>query len=62
MLHCKKCKGRVFVDRIYSQDIRVELFCIMCGKRWMINRSLNRFGSWVAKQEAIAKHAYGISI
>jgi hypothetical protein len=61
MLKCKKCKGRVFVDRVYSQNLRVELFCIMCGKRWMVKKD-NRFGAWVAKKEEQVQHAYGISI
>ena len=61
MLKCKKCSGRVFVDRVYSQNLRVEFFCIMCGKRWMVKKDLNRFATWVAKQEAIVQHAYGIS-
>ncbi len=62
MLKCKKCTGRVFVDRVYSQNLRVEFFCIMCGKRWMVSKDLNRFAQWVAKQEATVQHAYGISI
>ena len=58
---CKKCNGRVFVDRAYSQNLRIELFCIMCGKRWIVNKELNRLGAWVEKQEATVRHAYGIS-
>ena len=61
MMKCKRCNGRVFVDRVYSQNLRVELFCIMCGKRWMIKKDTNRFALWVAKQEAKVQHAYGIS-
>ena len=61
MLNCKKCAGRVFVDRVYSQDLRVELFCILCGKRWMI-RIENRFAKWVAKKETTLRQGYGISI
>jgi len=61
MLKCKKCTGRVFVDRVYSQNLRVELFCIMCGKRWMVKRD-NRFALWVAKKEETLQHGYGISI
>ena len=60
MMKCKRCKGRVFVDRVYSQNLRVEFFCIMCGKRWMIRRD-NRFASWVARQEEKVQHGYGIS-
>jgi predicted deacetylase len=55
MLNCKKCTGRVFVDRVYSQNLRIELFCIMCGKRWMVKRD-NRFASWIAKREEILQH------
>jgi len=61
MLNCKKCKGRVFVDRIYSQNLRIELFCILCGKRWMVKRD-NRFGAWLAKREEMTQLGYGISI
>ncbi len=53
--------GRVFVDRVYSQNLRVELFCVMCGKRWMIKRD-TRFGAWLAKREHLAQLGYGISI
>lgn len=59
---CKKCKGRVFVDRVFAQNIRIELFCIMCGKRWMVRKELNRFGAWIAKKEEALQQGYGISI
>ena len=60
MLNCKKCKGRVFVDRVYSLNLRVELFCALCGKRWMIRRE-NRFASWLAKNEEYLQNSYAIS-
>ena len=60
-MYCKKCSGRVFVDRIYSQKIRVELYCIMCGNRWMIKRD-TRFGAWLSKNEERLHKSYGISI
>lgn len=59
---CKKCNGRVFIDRVFAQNIRIELFCIMCGKRWMIRKELDRFGAWLAKKEEVLKQSYGISI
>jgi predicted deacetylase len=61
MINCKKCKGRVFVDRVYSQNLRIELFCILCGKRWMIRKD-TRFGTWLAKREEMTQLSYGISI
>lgn len=33
MLHCKKCKGRMFVDRAYSAPNHMEIFCVCCGNR-----------------------------
>lgn len=50
-MHCKKCDGRVFVDRVFSQKLHMELFCIMCGKRWMINKDTNAFGRWLEKKD-----------
>lgn len=50
-MRCGKCKGRVFVDRVFSQKLHVELFCIMCGKRWMINKDTSLLGRWLEKAE-----------
>jgi hypothetical protein len=57
---CKKCQGRVFVDRVFSQKLHVELFCIMCGKRWMINKTVSGLGAWLEKVEEA--HAKNLSI
>ena len=51
MMTCKNCGGRVFVDRVFSQKLHVELFCIMCGKRWMINKDTNPLGRWLETVE-----------
>ena len=51
MMSCIKCKGRVFVDRVFSQKLHVELFCIMCGKRWMINKDTSYLGRWLEQIE-----------
>jgi hypothetical protein len=51
MMKCQKCKGRVFVDRVFSQKLHVELFCIMCGKRWMINKDRSPLGRWLEQKE-----------
>lgn len=50
-MNCGKCKGRVFVDRVFSQKLHVELFCIMCGKRWMINKDTSPLGRWLEQLE-----------
>lgn len=51
MMFCGKCSGRVFVDRVFSQKLHVELFCIMCGKRWMINKDTSALGRWLEQKE-----------
>jgi hypothetical protein len=48
---CQKCDGRVFIDRVFSQKLHIELFCIMCGKRWMINKETNGLAKWLDKME-----------
>jgi DNA-directed RNA polymerase subunit RPC12/RpoP len=61
MMKCQKCGGRVFVDRVFSQMLHMELFCIMCGKRWMINKESSRFGKWLEEKETRNRKAYSIS-
>lgn len=39
MLFCRKCDGRVLLDRALCKDGDIELFCIRCGKRWEIRRT-----------------------
>lgn len=51
MMKCGKCKGRVFIDRVFSQKLHVEMFCIMCGKRWMINKDTSPLGRWIERKE-----------
>jgi len=51
MMKCGKCKGRVFVDRVFSQKLHIELFCMMCGKRWMVNKDTSPLGRWLEQAE-----------
>jgi hypothetical protein len=51
MMMCKRCGGRVFVDRVFSQKLHVELFCIMCGRRWMVNKDTSPLGRWLENRE-----------
>lgn len=60
MMTCGKCSGRVFVDRVFSQKLHIELFCVMCGKRWMLNRETNRFAKWLDQRDI--EHAKSLSI
>ena len=51
MMTCQRCKGRVFIDRVFSQKLHMELFCIACGKRWMINKETNALGRWLEQRD-----------
>jgi len=59
-MYCVKCNGRVFVDRVFSQKLHMELFCIMCGFRVMINKETSKFGKWLDQKEIANQKNYGI--
>lgn len=61
MMNCKKCNGRVFIDRVFSQMLHMELFCVMCGKRWMLNKESNKFGKWLEDQDRLVAKSFSIS-
>lgn len=61
MMKCQRCRGRVFVDRVFSQKLHVELFCILCGRRWMINKDTNAFGRWLEQKDKEHAKSYSIS-
>ena len=58
---CKNCGGRVFIDRVFSQKLHMELFCILCGKRWMISKETNRLAKWLEEKEDIHQKTFSIS-
>ena len=58
---CKKCGGLVFIDRVFSQKLHMEMFCIMCGKRWMINKDTSPLGKWLEKLEKAKEKSLSIS-
>lgn len=61
MMICKRCGGRIFVDRVFSQKLHIELFCLMCGKRWMLNKDTNRLGKWLENREKEYQKDFSIS-
>jgi hypothetical protein len=61
MINCKKCGGRVFIDRVFSQKLHMELFCIMCGKRWMVNKETSALGKWLERKEMLYEKDFSIS-
>ena len=61
MINCKKCGGRVFIDRVFSQKLHMELFCVMCGKRWMVNKETSALGKWLERKEMLYEKDFSIS-
>lgn len=61
MMKCQRCGGRVFIDRVFSQKLHMELFCILCGKRWMINKETSTFGRWLELIDNAHAKNYSIS-
>jgi hypothetical protein len=33
---CRRCSGRVFIDREFSNEYEWETFCLICGERRFI--------------------------
>jgi len=60
MIH-KKCSGSVFVDRVFSTPLRLDLFCLRCGKRWFIKKDKGAFGPWLSEKEKTKERAEDIS-
>jgi RNase P subunit RPR2 len=59
MLICKKCKGKIFVDRVHSAHDHLEIFCIICGYRKMFHPP-SKFGKsieWLQRAESQRNHA-----
>jgi hypothetical protein len=50
-MKCMKCGGKLFVDRTFSDNRNLEVYCIMCGVRKFISKN-GRFGAWLMKQES----------
>ncbi len=52
MIYCKKCNGRMFVDRQYSSEMHMEIYCIRCGSRTFYHPpSQSRHGQWILNLE-----------
>lgn len=49
-MFCKKCNGRVLLDQAFSENNHSELFCLRCGKRWMVDKTKGAFGAWLDRR------------
>ncbi len=54
MIKCKKCNGRMFIDRQYTEINNLELYCILCGARKFFHPPSNsQEGQWLLKKEQL---------
>ena len=52
MLICKRCKGRMFVDRQHTEISNLEIYCMSCGSRTFFHPPSNsQEGKWLLKKE-----------
>jgi len=49
-MDCKRCNGRVFLDRVFSDNKNYELYCILCGDRVFVSKD-TELGTWLHKME-----------
>jgi hypothetical protein len=54
MIKCKKCNGRMFIDRQYTEINNLEIYCIKCGERKFFHPPNNsQEGRWLLKREQL---------
>lgn len=49
-MKCKRCTGRVFLDRVFSDNKSFELYCVICGDRRFVGKD-TELGKWLEKME-----------
>ena len=49
-MNCQRCNGRMFLDRVFSDNKNFELYCILCGDRKFVSKS-TEFGTWLSQVE-----------
>lgn len=48
---CNKCHaGRIFLDRVFSDNTSFETSCLHCGDRRFISKK-TEFGQWLERKE-----------
>lgn len=49
-MKCRKCNGKVFLDRVFSDNKNFEIYCILCGGREFISKE-SGLGKWLTQKE-----------
>lgn len=55
-MNCKRCNGRVFLDRVFTDNKNFETSCLICGDREFIPKDSEK-GLWLTKQEQLRMQA-----
>lgn len=50
-MNCRRCKGRVFLDRVFTDNKNFETYCVLCGDREFVPKN-SEFGQWLSKMES----------
>ena len=51
-MKCLKCNGKILIDRQYSTQEHIEVYCIICGKRKFYHPpDSSKEGLWFLSQE-----------
>jgi len=61
MIKCRKCSGRMLVDRVFLSHDHLELYCFSCGRREIYPHP-DRHGKkikWIMNQERMRARANG---
>ena len=58
-MNCKKCSGRVFLDRVFSDNKNFETYCILCGDRKFVSKD-TELGKWLALMETRRSKAHSL--
>ena len=52
MIHCEKCKGKIFIDRQHTSFQHIETYCIGCGLRKFYHPPAeSKEGRWLLAKE-----------
>lgn len=60
-MHCSRCTtGRLFLDRVFSDNASFEVACLHCGDRKFVQKE-SELGNWLAvKEERMARVTNGL--
>jgi predicted nucleic-acid-binding Zn-ribbon protein len=49
-MNCSKCGGKVYLDKMFSENSKLELCCVKCGRRVFVEKS-SELGKWLLERD-----------